>query len=88
MSEVIKKATLYNSGFWILTGIAAALLILSFFTPPMWVIDGSVIKAVGELFAFAALWTVNHAISKGIDAKLKHNDTELTLTNDNPSNQK
>lgn len=85
MSEIIKKATIYNTGFWVISGIAVGLIILSFFTPPMWIIDGSVIKAVGELFAFAALWTVNHAIGKGIDAKIKHNNTELTLSNDDNS---
>ena len=49
--------------------------------PPMGVIDGSVLTAVGEIFGFAALTTVWHAIDKGIDAKITHGSTEMNLTN-------
>ena len=37
------------------------------------------LKGVGELFAFPTLWTVGHAIDKGIDAKLKHGNTEVII---------
>lgn len=64
-----------------LAAIAVALLLVSFFTPPKWVIDGSVIAAVGEIFAFASLFYAWEATDKGIDAKIKHNGTEIELNN-------
>jgi hypothetical protein len=45
----------------------------------MGVIDGSVLAAVGEIFAFAALGTVVKAIDKGVDAQVQHNNTTLTI---------
>lgn len=45
-----------------LTIISIALLIGSFLCPPTGVIDGSVLAAVGEIFAFAALWFAKDAI--------------------------
>ena len=44
-------------------------------------INPSVIKAVGELFGFAALWTIVHGINKGCDVALKHNNTEIDINN-------
>jgi hypothetical protein len=61
---------------------AIVLIVAGLLMPPMGVIDGSVLTAVGELFAFAALATVWHAIDKGIDAKITHGQTTLNLTND------
>lgn len=45
----------------------------------MGVIDGSVLAAVGEIFAFAALGTVIKAIDKGVDAQVQHNNTTITV---------
>lgn len=64
-----------------LTGVSAALIIGSFFVPPMGVIDGSVLASVGELFAFAALFFAWEAVDRGIDAKIRHGDTEIDLNN-------
>lgn len=61
---------------------AIVLIVAGLLMPPMGVIDGSVLTVVGELFAFAALATVWHAIDKGIDAKITHGQTTLNLTND------
>ena len=47
----------------------------------MGVIDASVLKAVAEIFAFGVLGTVIKAIDKGVDAKLQHGDTTLTVGN-------
>ena len=63
-----------------LTIIAVILIGLSFFVPPLGVIDGSVLAATGELFAFSGLWVGIIAIEKGYDATLKKGDYELTLT--------
>lgn len=65
----------------VLTAIATALIIASFFVPPMGVIDGSVLAAVGELFAFAALFAGWEAADRGVDAKVTHGDTTIELNN-------
>lgn len=55
------------------------MIIASWFVPPMAVIDSSVLASVGEIFGFAALGTVIKAIDKGVDAKVQHNNTSLTI---------
>ncbi len=82
MSPLIKHATIGNAWFWILSGFAVALITAGFLVPPMGIIDGSVLKAVGEVFAFAALGTVIMAIEKGLPAKVKHNNTSFTVGHD------
>ncbi len=81
MAEILKKAVFKNVYFWIFSGVAIALLIGSFFCPPVGIINESVLMATGELFGFAALGTVIKAIDKGVDAKVKHNNTEVELNN-------
>lgn len=69
----------------ILTGISLALIIGGFFCPPMGEIDGSVLTAVGEIFAFAALWTTMIAINRGADVSIQHGQTNIKI--DNPDEQ-
>lgn len=45
-------------------------------------IDGSVLAAVGEIFAFAALWTTIYSISRGADVTIQHGSTNVTINND------
>jgi hypothetical protein len=59
--------------------VSAGLIIASFFIPPLAVIDGSVLAAVGELFAFAALGEVGAAIEKGHSASITHNNTTIEI---------
>ncbi|MBR0335146.1 MAG: hypothetical protein IIX13_09455 [Bacteroidales bacterium] len=64
-----------------LTLISVGLFIGGFLTPPMGVIDGSVLTAAGILFAFAALWVTAHAvIEEGKVGKLKRGNTEIEIT--------
>lgn len=79
MGHIIKNAIVRNWGFWIFAGISVFLLVTGFFLPPLGAIDPSVIRAVGELFGFAALGTVLYGIDKGCDIVLKHNNTEINL---------
>ena len=65
----------------ILAAIAVALGITSFFTPPCWVIDASVVAFTGEIFAFASLFFAWESVERGIDAKVKHGQTEIELNN-------
>ncbi len=87
MAEQIKQATLRNIPFWVCLGFSIALIIGGFFTPPMGDIKGSVLTSVGELFGFASLWTVWLAIRKGVDAKVQHGKTSLTVGNVDGENQ-
>ena len=82
MSQVLKDALYHNVAFYVLTGIAIALIITSFFIPPTGVIDGSVLAATGEIFAFAGLGTVIKAIDKGVDASVTHKDTTINISNE------
>ena len=72
----------YNIPFFILGGIALLLLIISWIAPPPMQIHGSVIQAVAEIFAFAALWTIVIAVEKGTAASLKKGDIELEIKDD------
>ena len=55
------------------------LIVASWFVPPMAVIDGSVLAAVGELAGFAAVGTVIKAMDMGVDARVRHRETEVTV---------
>lgn len=77
--ETIRKATVCNFGFWLFGVIALALGIIGFFMPPKGAIDGSVLIFGGLMFAFATLFMVDRAIEKGLDAKVKHGETEVTI---------
>lgn len=77
--KAVMDCVLHNAWFIFFSLVAIGLIIGSFFVPPMGVIDGSVLAAVGEIFAFAALGTVIKAIDKGVDAKVQHNNTSLTI---------
>lgn len=61
--------------FWVTFGVSAALIVVGFLIPPTGVIDGSVLTAVGELFAFATLGQLPSLIQKGGDVSIKHNNT-------------
>ena len=80
--KIIEKAVQGNTWFAVLTVAAIALIVASWFVPPMAVIDGSVLAAVGELFGFGALWTVVKAIDKGTPVSLTHNGTTISVNKD------
>lgn len=72
--------------FYICLSTSIFLIVTAFFLPPVAVIEASVLAATGELFAFAALGTVITAIDKGVDAKVKHGETELSIQNPDNNN--
>ena len=61
--------------------VSIGLIVGGFFVPPTGVIDGSVLKAVGELFAFPALGFGFRAIELGYDLKINHGDTSIEIDN-------
>ena len=79
MSETYKSATIKNPAFWVCLTITVGLFVAGFCVPPHGEIDGSILTAGGILFAFATLETVHVALKKGVDAKVKHGQTELTI---------
>lgn len=79
MVEMIKTATLRNVPFWVCLCMSIALIVAGFCVPPTGVIDGSVLKGVGELFGFATLFTVWLAIKKGTNARVRHGKTSLSV---------
>ena len=79
MSETYKSATIKNPAFWVCLTITVGLFVAGFCVPPHGEIDGSILTAGGILFAFATLETVHVALRKGVDAKVKHGQTELTI---------
>ncbi|MBP5315613.1 MAG: hypothetical protein J6Y87_07085 [Muribaculaceae bacterium] len=79
MPETYKRATIKNPAFWVCLTITIGLFVAGFCVPPHGEIDGSLLTAGGILFAFATLETVHVALRKGVDAKVKHGQTELMV---------
>lgn len=65
----------------ILTITSVGLIISSFIVPPLGIIDGSVLAAVGELTGLGALWEFTKAMNKNIDAKVKIKELSLSILN-------
>ena len=69
-----------HSALFLLTLLASVVLIIAgFLVPPMGVIDGWVLTAVGELFAFGALAQLPHLVSMGKEVHIKHGDTSVSV---------
>ena len=79
MGKIIKQSVIENVPFWILAGIAMAMGITAFFIPPMAEIHPSVLRFISWEFAFAALWTVFVSMMRGLDARIQHGNTSLTI---------
>lgn len=63
----------------VLTFTSVGLVIASFIVPPLGIIDGSVLAAVGELTGIGALWEFSKAMKKNINAKVKIKEIELEI---------
>lgn len=79
MSDTYKRATIKNPAFWVCLTITIGLFVAGFCVPPQGKIDDSLLTAGGILFAFATLEAVHIALKKGVDAKVKHGKTELSV---------
>ena len=62
--------------------ISVILLIAGFLLPPMGVIDGSVLSAVGELLLFPVVIYAFRAIELGLEVKIQKGDTSLEIHKD------
>lgn len=79
MGKIIKHSVVENVPFWILAGVALIIGIIAFFLPPLGDIKPNAMKFISWIFAFTALWTVFAAMMRGIDARLQHGKTSLTV---------
>ena len=79
MRKILKETWLTNIWMRILSISSLLLIIASFFVPPLGVLDGSVLAAVGELEALGVLWIVLRAVEKGTGASFKKGDVEVDI---------
>ncbi len=79
MGKIIKHSVVENVPFWTLAGVALIIGIIAFFLPPMGDIKPNALKFISWIFAFTALWTVFAAMMRGIDARIQHGKTSLTI---------
>ena len=79
MRKILKET--WESNIWLrILSISSILLIIaSFFVPPLGIIDGSVLAAVGEIEALGVLWIVMRAVEKGTGASFKKGDVEVDI---------
>lgn len=82
MREFYKNYLKSNLFFWLFSIIGVILIVAAFLLPPLSVIDNSVLIAVGEINGFIALGAVIKAIDNGGSATFQHNNTSVTITND------
>lgn len=68
--------------FIVCLAMSIALFVGGFFCPPMGVIDGSVLKAGGILFGFAALAVAGQNLANGKDVVFKKDDLEVKIGED------
>lgn len=57
--------------------VSVGLVIGGFFVPPMGVIDGSVITAIGELLLFPTILYAFRALELGYKFKIQHGNTSI-----------
>ena len=62
--------------------LSVVLLIAGFLLPPMGVIDGSVLTAVGELLLFPVVIYGFRAIELGLEVKIQKGDTTVEIHKD------
>ena len=79
MRKILKET--WESNIWmrILTISSILLIVAGFICPPLAVISGSVLTAVGELEALGVLWIVLRAVENGTGASFKKGDVEVDI---------
>lgn len=72
----------WKLAFYLTQIISFGLIIGGFCVPPMGVVDGSVLTAIGEMFLFPTLYSAVHIILSGQDLKIKHGQFEISSNED------
>ena len=70
--------------FHVLLTVSILLIVGGFFVPPIGVIDGSVLSAVGLLLMFATIDKIPEAIKAGRNIKVQKGDASIEVTTENP----
>ena len=60
--------------------VSVGLIIGGFFVPPMGVIDGSLLTAIGELLLFPTLLYAYRAIELGLKVKFQKGETSIEIS--------
>ena len=60
--------------------VSVGLIIAGFFVPPLGIIDGSVLTAIGELLLFPTLLYAYRAIELGLSVKFQKGDTSVEIS--------
>lgn len=60
--------------------VSVALLIAGFLTPPLGIIDGSCLSAVGEIIAIPTIMYALRALEMGMKIKLQKGDASIEIT--------
>ena len=76
----------YVLAFWITLGISIGLMVGSAWVPPLFVIDGSIFKAVGLLFLWPALAFAALAVESGRVAKFNFGQGSIHIGKDEDGN--
>ena len=71
--------------FHVLLSVSILLIVGGFFVPPIGVIDGSVLSAVGLLLMFATIDKLPAAIKAGKNIKLQKGDSSVEITSEKPN---
>lgn len=79
MRKILKREWESNVWLRILTISSIILIIAGFICPPLAVISGSVLTAVGELEGLGVLWILMRAVEKGTGASFKKGDVEVDI---------
>lgn len=75
----MEKERITTTSFWVCLVTSLVLIVGGFLVPPIGVIDGSVLTAVGEIFGFAALGSLPKVL-KAHNAKITHGDMTIEVS--------
>ena len=67
--------------------VSVGLIVGGFFVPPMGVIDGSCLTAVGELLAFPTLLYGFRAVELGLRVKFQKGETSIEISKEEEDNE-
>lgn len=76
----------YIIAFWITLAISIGLMVGSAFVPPLFIIDSSIFKAVGELFLWPTLAFGAKAVEDGRVAKFHFGHSSIHIGEDKDNN--
>lgn len=79
MKSKVHKKTI---PFWVCLIVSVGLLVGGFFVPPMGVVDGSVLTAVGLLLVFALLAQLPTILESAGYAKITAGNTTIEISKD------